>query len=135
MSYIVYLITPNGMPRNHHALFVETNSVTGSDHIFQVTDNIQKGMAFEDKPGHSPDQQPTFHGKTFLGTKSFKDIFAWVFSHRRSNLMGRGGGIWTSQFVGVGSGLQRQSRIRLAQASLWLKKYYYRLFATTREES
>ncbi|KAG5288138.1 hypothetical protein I7I48_10249 [Histoplasma ohiense] len=37
MSYIVYLITSNGMPRNHHALFVETSSVTGSDHIFQVT--------------------------------------------------------------------------------------------------
>ncbi|EGC49026.1 conserved hypothetical protein [Histoplasma capsulatum var. duboisii H88] len=80
MSYNVYLITSNGMPRNRHALFVETNSVTSSGHIFQVTGNIQNGMAFEDKPGHSPDQQPTFHGKTFLGTvqrdykKSFKEV-------------------------------------------------------------
>ncbi|KKZ64411.1 hypothetical protein EMCG_09599 [[Emmonsia] crescens] len=80
MSYNVYLIISTGMPRDHHALFVESNPATGSGHIYQVTGNVQNGMVFEDKPSEPPDQQPTFHSKTLLGTvrgdyeKAFKDV-------------------------------------------------------------
>ncbi|PGH14613.1 hypothetical protein AJ79_02948 [Helicocarpus griseus UAMH5409] len=68
------------MPRDHHALFVETDPATGSGQIYQVTGNIQNGMVFEDKPSEAPEQDPTFHEKRPLGTvqggyeKAFRDV-------------------------------------------------------------
>ncbi|KAK2735810.1 hypothetical protein FQN55_001992 [Onygenales sp. PD_40] len=80
MSYKVYLVISAGLPRDHHALFIETDPNTLSGHIYQVTGNVQNGMAFEDKPGEPPEQQPTFQGKKLIGTvpkeneKAFKDV-------------------------------------------------------------
>ena len=68
-TYDVYLLSSAGMPRNHHALLVETNHpVTGAGHIYQVTGNIQNGMKFEDKPSARPtEEDPTFISKFRIG--------------------------------------------------------------------
>ncbi|PGH00010.1 hypothetical protein AJ80_09247 [Polytolypa hystricis UAMH7299] len=80
MSYHVYRVSSVGMPRDHHAIFVELNP-DQSGHIYQVTGNIQNGMVFEDKPGIPPEKDPTFSGKSLIGTvlisdyeRSFKNI-------------------------------------------------------------
>lgn len=69
MTYNVYLLSPAGMPRNHHAIFIETNlPTTGCGHIYQVTGNIQTGMIYEDKPTTSPpEEDPSFIDKVVIG--------------------------------------------------------------------
>ena len=66
MSYNVYKVAYLGAPRNHHALFIETN-VDGSGTIVHVTGDIQNGMRFEQKATRRPEDSASFVEKTFLG--------------------------------------------------------------------
>ncbi|KMP02946.1 hypothetical protein CIRG_02638 [Coccidioides immitis RMSCC 2394] len=70
MSYNVYRVSSAGMPRDHHAIFIETNNpAIGCGHIYQVTGNIQGGMLYEDKPtAFPPEHDPSFLGKVLIGT-------------------------------------------------------------------
>lgn len=56
-----------GAPRDHHAIFIETDTNTGAGVIIQVTGNIQIGMTFESKPGNRPEDSNGFVEKTLLG--------------------------------------------------------------------
>lgn len=67
VSYDVYRVESAGMPRDHHAIFVQTNN-DGSGHTFQVTGNIQTGMVYEDKPTERPEDLATYQGKLLIGT-------------------------------------------------------------------
>ncbi|KAI5465407.1 hypothetical protein BGZ63DRAFT_103589 [Mariannaea sp. PMI_226] len=67
MSYNVYLVASLGMPRDHHALFIETNS-DGTGRLIHVTGNVQNGMEFEEREEKRPDDSETFVSKSFLGT-------------------------------------------------------------------
>src|SRR3569833_353888 len=72
--YPVYLIESCGAPRNHHAIFVETNK-DSSGELFQVTGNIQSGMSFEIKQtSENPDRSATFISKTKLGHVKVEDL-------------------------------------------------------------
>ncbi|CAK4025414.1 Hypothetical predicted protein [Lecanosticta acicola] len=67
MSYYdVYLVEDLGAPRNHHAIFVETNQ-DRSVWLFQVTGDIQNGMRHEDKHASEPSTSATFRDKTLIG--------------------------------------------------------------------
>lgn len=69
MSHTVYLVVSISIPRDHHAIFVETES-DGNGIIFQVTGNIQNGMTYETKPGERPEESATFISKTTIGIVS-----------------------------------------------------------------
>lgn len=66
MSYYIYKVASLGTPRNHHAIFVETDA-SGSGVQFHVTGNIQSGMSFETEAAQRPEQSVTFVDKTLLG--------------------------------------------------------------------
>lgn len=68
-SYTVYRVAELGMPRDHHAIFVETNEdgpETG--HWFHVSGNVQNGMIYEERVSGKPDLSLTFVAKEELGT-------------------------------------------------------------------
>jgi len=67
MLYQVFLVESLGAPRNHHALFVETNVTDGSGYVFQVKGDIQRGMDYEAKQGRKPEESHTFVSKSSLG--------------------------------------------------------------------
>jgi hypothetical protein len=67
MSYQVFLVSYLGAPRDHQAIFIETNS-DKSGQIFQATGNIQNGMTYESKPGKRPEDSASFVKKELLGT-------------------------------------------------------------------
>lgn len=69
MSYAVYLVSYLGAPRDHHAIFVETNA-DHSGFIFQVTGDIQRGMTFGHKPAKRPEDSNSFVSKSYIGTVS-----------------------------------------------------------------
>lgn len=75
-SYTVYLVTSSGLPRDHHALFIETHDngpKTGV--VFQVTGNMQDGMTFETKPTDEPESaSTTFISKEKIGTVSLVNL-------------------------------------------------------------
>ena len=70
MSYNVFLVEKTSLPRNHHAIFVETgNDISG--YIFHVTGNVQNGMTFEIKRlNEPPENSATFNNKTLIGAVS-----------------------------------------------------------------
>lgn len=70
----VYLIESLGAPRNHHALFVQTNEdETGS--LFNVIGNIQSGMEFEAKELiEKPELSQTFVSMSRLGSIEAGDL-------------------------------------------------------------
>jgi hypothetical protein len=72
--YPVYLIESIGAPRNHHALFVQTNEdETGS--LFNVIGNIQSGMELEVKElSEKPELSQTFVSKSQLGWIEISDL-------------------------------------------------------------
>jgi hypothetical protein len=70
MSYNVYLIADLGAPRDHHAIFVQTDITNHSGYIFQVTGNVQQGMSFGHKAVPNPEHSPEFVSKQLLGTVS-----------------------------------------------------------------
>lgn len=67
MFYNVYRVSSSGLPRDHHALFVETNNNDQSGWIFQVTGNIQQGMTYEDKSEQKPGDSATYQDRVCLG--------------------------------------------------------------------
>ena len=73
MSYPVYLVSSVGAPRDHHAIFVETDN-NGYGFKFQVTGNIQEGMVYELKTGEKPEDSITFITKSYIGTTSEEDF-------------------------------------------------------------
>lgn len=73
--YNVFLIASLGAPRNHHALFVETNGESGGGVIFQVTGNIQGGMRFEEKTCTTkPEDSHTFIERSALGWVDIQNL-------------------------------------------------------------
>lgn len=71
MPYQVYLAEYFGVPRNHHAIFVETHE-DGKDSgfIYQVTGTIQQGMNYEFKKARSLELSASFLESHHLGTVS-----------------------------------------------------------------
>ncbi|KAF2793233.1 hypothetical protein K505DRAFT_188797, partial [Melanomma pulvis-pyrius CBS 109.77] len=67
MSYNVYLRETIGAPRNHHAIFVETE-LDRSGVIFQVVGNIQQGMAFDHKRAGPAEESESCLGLELIGT-------------------------------------------------------------------
>lgn len=75
MSYQVYLIIETGIPRDHHALFVETNeSGPQTGQVYNVQGEIQNGMVFEHKTTDEPEKSPVFASKEHIGTVSHADF-------------------------------------------------------------
>lgn len=69
MSYNVYKVSYLGSPRDHVAIFVETNpDMLG--HVYQVVGNIQDGMCFGHRDGEKAEDQVTYVGKEYIGTVS-----------------------------------------------------------------
>lgn len=66
MSYNVYRVSYAGMPRDHHAIFVEKNS-DESGWLFQVTGDVQRGMVHDDKAVRRPEDSATYQGKELIG--------------------------------------------------------------------
>lgn len=66
MSYCIYKVASLGAPRNHNAIFVETDA-SGGGVVFHVTGDIQNGMRFETKAAKRPEDSVTFVDKTLLG--------------------------------------------------------------------
>ena len=69
MSYKVYLVSYEGIPREHHAIFFETEE-DESGSIYQVSGNIQEGMKHDHKKAKKPENSATFVSKEYLGTTS-----------------------------------------------------------------
>lgn len=67
MSYTIYRVISVGMPRDHHAIFLEDNEDL-SGRIYQVIGSIQYGMSFETKFAKQPETSATFESKTPVGT-------------------------------------------------------------------
>ncbi|PVI03103.1 hypothetical protein DM02DRAFT_500692, partial [Periconia macrospinosa] len=72
MPHPVYLLSELGAPRNHHAIFVETNA-DSSGYMYQVTGNIQTGMAFGHRETEKPEDSPLFIEKSPIGTAAEGD--------------------------------------------------------------
>jgi hypothetical protein len=69
MSYKVWRISYAGAPRDHHAIFVETEK-DQSGQIFQIIGDIQSGMRYETKQAKKPENSASFQAKIFLGSVS-----------------------------------------------------------------
>ncbi|EGD86028.1 hypothetical protein H112_06951 [Trichophyton rubrum D6] len=68
MSYSVYRVASAGLPRDHHAIFVETSeNGEKTGHLFQVKGNIQNGMSFEQRPEGQPEASSSFIDKQEIG--------------------------------------------------------------------
>ncbi|KAB5540321.1 hypothetical protein GE09DRAFT_1192073 [Coniochaeta sp. 2T2.1] len=74
MSHPVFLIASQGLPRDHHALFMELNHSDGSGQLFHVTGNIQNGMVFEKRTPERPKQSATFVDKKLVGWVHDADV-------------------------------------------------------------
>lgn len=73
MSYNVYRVSYAGLPRDHHAIFVEMNN-DQSGWLFQVTGDIQNGMKHNDKPAKKPEESGTYQSKIAIGTVATADF-------------------------------------------------------------
>ena len=62
-----------GAPRDHHALFIQTNPSRRSGYRFQVTGNIQQGMIFGHRIDENPEEAPDFVSKEYLGVVTEAD--------------------------------------------------------------
>lgn len=77
MSYYVYRVAYLGAPRDHHAIFVETNA-DGSGNVTHVTGDIQNGMKLDQKAGKRPELSTSFVEKSLLGSVSINDYpYIW----------------------------------------------------------
>ncbi|KAK6855817.1 hypothetical protein PG995_007968 [Apiospora arundinis] len=75
LYYSVFLVERLGAPRNHHAIFVETQQ-NGAGTLIHVTGNIQNGMTFETKETlKSPNLSNSFMSKSQLGLIKVEDLF------------------------------------------------------------
>lgn len=70
MSYNVYLVSYQGMPRNHHAIFVETHEDgENTGFLYQVSGNIKSGMKCQHRKEIQPELSDSFAGlKQLIGT-------------------------------------------------------------------
>lgn len=57
--YTVYLVASVGMPREHHAIFVQENG-DSAGRVYQVTSNIQSGISFKTKRTGKPEESAEF---------------------------------------------------------------------------
>lgn len=74
MSHPVFLVASQGLPRNHHALFVQLHA-DGSGHLFNVEGNIQSGMTYVAvASAPPPETSETYEGKTQLGWVCGSDL-------------------------------------------------------------
>ncbi|KAM3510882.1 hypothetical protein MY11210_005485 [Beauveria gryllotalpidicola] len=73
MQHRVFLSISLGAPRDHHAIFVETEP-DGPGTVLQATGNIQNGMAFEVKTKHRPETSPEFLRRELLGWVAAEDL-------------------------------------------------------------
>lgn len=73
MSYNVYRVSYTGLPRDHHAIFVEMNN-DKSGWLFQVTGDIQTGMRHNDKAARKPEESGTYQSKIAIGTVATEDF-------------------------------------------------------------
>lgn len=71
MSYPVFLVEYIGMPRNHHAIYVQTaanNKGEQSGILIHVTGSVQTGMTFENRPvNKAPEESSSFVSKSPVG--------------------------------------------------------------------
>ncbi|KAG6019737.1 hypothetical protein E4U41_003125 [Claviceps citrina] len=78
MSYPLYRVASLGAPRNHHAIFVQTeddDTGAGAGIKFHVTGNIQNGMTFEkEKTAQRPESRAGYVGKILLGRVAAGDL-------------------------------------------------------------
>ena len=73
MSHAIYLVESIGAPRNHQAIFIETES-EGDGYIFQVTGDIRNGMSFGHKSAKVPERSATFVSRSQIGTILIADF-------------------------------------------------------------
>ncbi|KAK5947940.1 hypothetical protein OHC33_011045 [Knufia fluminis] len=81
-TYNVYLGVYNGMPRDHHAIWVDTGAKrvlpngksVDVGEIIQVTGNIQQGMLFQVKNGVDPEESNEGKEKIKIGTIKKNDL-------------------------------------------------------------
>ncbi|KAI9677355.1 MAG: hypothetical protein M1822_008162 [Bathelium mastoideum] len=67
MPFEVYFVSHLGIPKDHHAIFVETNA-DKSGVLFHVIGSVQQGMRFEQKQSRDPLDSPLCNNKEHLGT-------------------------------------------------------------------
>ncbi|GAB1739034.1 hypothetical protein NU219Hw_g3798t1 [Hortaea werneckii] len=72
-SFKLYKAECPGMPRDHHAIFVETNAHT-SGRLFHVTGTIAQGMLYEEKELKFPDLSYSYENMTLLGAVDEADL-------------------------------------------------------------
>lgn len=72
-SFKVYRAECPGMPRDHHAIFVETDTDT-SGRLFHVTGTIARGMLYEEKDLKFPDLSYSYENMTLLGAVVKADL-------------------------------------------------------------
>jgi hypothetical protein len=73
--YRVYRAEYLGVPRNHHAIFVETHeNGNGTGHQYHVTGNVQSGMTYE-QTGSEPRGVTDFLSMEYLGWVSTTDYY------------------------------------------------------------
>ncbi|KAM3553294.1 hypothetical protein MY1884_006756 [Beauveria asiatica] len=73
MQHWVFLSISLGAPRDHYAIFVETEQ-DGAGTVFQATGNIQNGMTFQVKTNHRPETSPEFLRRELLGWVAPEDL-------------------------------------------------------------
>lgn len=73
MSYNVYRVAYAGIPREHHAIFVEMNN-DQSGWLFQVAGNIMYGQEYQDKRSRNPEQSTSYRSKVAIGTVAIADF-------------------------------------------------------------
>lgn len=76
MYHPFYLVQSQGLPRNHHALFVRLSTASECSHgrLFNVTGNIMTGMVYETIEPAIPESSLTFIGMEKLGWVSDSDV-------------------------------------------------------------
>lgn len=71
-SYAVFLVQRLGLPRNHHAIYIQLDD-DGAGHTFHVTGNIQNGMVYESGPASRPEDHESFVDKSLIGSVDAAD--------------------------------------------------------------
>lgn len=75
MSVQVFLVEYLGIPRNHHAIFVELDPRKGTGQLLHVTGSVQTGMEFQSKTlDRKPETSSSFVTKRLLGTASVSNL-------------------------------------------------------------
>lgn len=69
----VYQVIFVGLPRNHHAVFVETQE-DESGMLYQVTGNVQEGMNFAFERSNKPAKSATFDSNSLMGKLAREDL-------------------------------------------------------------